>query len=423
MDVVIPAAYDQKQTYPQANVNSVEVTQLRKEHDRLRKYLNQAANVCNQASRGNLEVRILNIDEGVEDDPELEHVLHGINSLLDYTESFVREAKAVLSYSAQDKFFRHVALAGMNGTFRHASKLINDASEQMRSKSEQVAKAKSQRLDMANSFEASVKGITDSLIEATQNLNEISGSLAATAKHTSVRSDDALKIANRSVENVRGVTEATEELKASMAEIDQKMHETSECVRRTAQEVEQAMIVMEKLGKSSASIDTVVETIEGVALQTHLLSFNAAIEAARSGADGAGFAVVASEVRNLAERTRDATKHVKDEIHRVQQNASEAGKSIGRFGQTILELSKTSESISQLISAQKEATTEIQANVTEAMSCTELVDQNIRDVSGAATQTNVATTQLLDSSKELEYQTAQLSNGVENLLLEIRSDA
>ena len=66
------------------------------------------------------------------------------------------------------------------------------------------------------------------------------------------------------------------------------------------------------------SLTPLVEMIALIAKQTHLLSFNAAIEAARAGDTGNGFKIVATEVRSLAQQTTEAAKKIEEGITRVQ---------------------------------------------------------------------------------------------------------
>jgi hypothetical protein len=68
--------------------------------------------------------------------------------------------------------------------------------------------------------------------------------------------------------------------------------------------------IITDLDNNVNKINMFVKTVSEIARQTNLLSLNAAIEAAKSGAAGRGFAVVAEEIRKLSERSSASAKEI-----------------------------------------------------------------------------------------------------------------
>ncbi|NPA10872.1 MAG: hypothetical protein GXO62_01350 [Epsilonproteobacteria bacterium] len=71
---------------------------------------------------------------------------------------------------------------------------------------------------------------------------------------------------------------------------------------------------LDEINKKVTNILEAITVIDQIAFQTNILSLNAAVEAATAGEAGKGFAVVAQEVRNLANKSAEAAKKIKEVV-------------------------------------------------------------------------------------------------------------
>jgi methyl-accepting chemotaxis protein len=274
---------------------------------------------------------------------------------------------------------------------------------------------------MADSFEASVKGVVDAVASSATELQAAAQSLSSTAEETSRQSGTVAAAVEQTSANVQTVASASEELTASFGEIGRQVVNSARVAGQAVAQATQTGQTVQALATAAQKIGEVVHLIQGIASQTNLLALNATIEAARAGDAGKGFAVVASEVKILANQTAQATQDIQTQINQIQTATAETVAEIGSIGKTIGGINESTTAIAAAIEEQGAATGEITRNVQQAAVGTQEVAETIAGVSAAAGETGAAASQVLSAASELAAQGEMLRREVANFVTMVRA--
>jgi methyl-accepting chemotaxis protein len=253
-----------------------------------REFVQQLTRTCQAAARGDLEARS-RPTTGVADVPELQALNDAVNSMLDVSDAFVREASAALTSAAASRFHRSVLLGGLAGAYRGGAADINAARDAMQATAGRVTEANSARLRLADEFETVVLSTSEQVATASTEMSASAAGLTSAASAASAQATSAQE-------------------------------------------------TMSALTRSAAEIRDVIALIDAVAAQTRLLALNATIETARAGEAGKGFAVVASEVKDLADQTGRATERVTTQVEQIRAACEEVATVMTRVGTTVTEM-------------------------------------------------------------------------------------
>jgi methyl-accepting chemotaxis protein len=288
-------------------------------------------------------------------------------------------------------------------------------------KAEVETARKTGMLQLADNFEAGIKGVVNSVASQATEMQSSAEAMTHTAEQATHQATAVAASVEEASANVQTVASSAEELSTSVLEIGRQVEQSSKIAGQAVIEADKTNATVEGLNKTAQRIGEVVQLIETIASQTNLLALNATIEAARAGDAGKGFAVVASEVKSLASQTAKATEEIRAQIGDIQGATGQTVEAIRSIGATIRQISEIATSIASAVEEQGAATREIATNVHQAAQGTNDIATNIEGVSRAASDTGAAAAQVLSAAGELSKQSETLRRDVDDFLATVRA--
>lgn len=250
-------------------------------------------------------------------------------------------------------------------------------------------------------FGTKVSGSADEVSTSSEmiskSMHEINLAVEEVAKGAGLQAEETDKSLHKMSDFSEHINEVCENTAAMGAQADRAMETISkgkiiveglsEKAEDTSRITKELLDNIDDVRSRSRNIGMIVETINGIASQTNLLSLNASIEAARAGEAGRGFSVVAEEIRKLADQSMVAGNEIKEIVSSIQMTMDRTGESAVAAEQNIM---SQAEALGDTVASFGEINVYVQ----------KLVD-DLKKVAGNMENIGVQTEEILDSIRSI----------------------
>ena len=259
-----------------------------------------------------------------------------------------------------------------------------------------------------NRLNAAIENMRHSLINSVTRVRDASSQIDTGSRELSLGNVDLAQRTESTATSLEQTAASMEQITATVkqnADNADQAHQLAKSVSDTADRgSEMVCYVIEKMrdiSDSSSRIADILTMIDSIAFQTNILALNAAVEAARAGEQGRGFAVVAGEVRNLASRSGDAAKEIRQLISSSQAHVSEGSDLAMQAGETMDEIASEVMRMTKLMREIASASQEQSRGIEQVNIAVSQMDETAQQNASLVQQSSAATRSLEEQSREL----------------------
>ncbi|AIB13343.1 hypothetical protein ABAZ39_15420 (plasmid) [Azospirillum argentinense] len=300
----------------------------------------------------------------------------GINRLTDTVEAVIADLGAVLSALAQGDLNKRVQ-RDYEGAFQTLKTDVNATSAK--------------------------------LSEIVGQITQAADTIASAAGEVSIGSSDLAERTEQQASSLEETAASMEELGATVrsnADNAQRANGMAADAHTAAESggtvAGSAIDAMKRIEASSRKITDIIGVIDEIAFQTNLLALNAAVEAARAGDAGRGFAVVAQEVRNLAQRSAQASKEIKGLILDSDAQVKDGVELVKKAGDALEGIVSGVQQVAGLIAEMASASSEQAAALDEINATVSQMDEMTQKNAALVEETTAAAQAMAGQANDLK---------------------
>jgi len=344
------------------NLN-IKKTEQKIEEDRA--LLDNTIKCANEAKKGFLNVQI----DVNTSNPMLNELKDVINEMLNELEFNIKKVMNVLSSYTNYDYTQRINTSDIQGDLKDLSSDINN--------------------------------LGDAICSMLKENNDIGLVLSSSANELSSNVGILTNSANNQAASLEETAAAIEQITSSMKNSSENINkmninanEVSTSVKEGQRLATKTVSSMDEINTQTQFIAESITVIDQIAFQTNILSLNAAVEAATAGEAGKGFAVVAQEVRNLASRSAEAAREIKDLVEKATKKANE-GKLISS------EMIKGYEKLNSNIHNTISLISDISSSSSEQFNSMEQINHTVSDLDQVTQQNTVVAEKTKDVANEV----------------------
>ncbi|MBZ9535438.1 methyl-accepting chemotaxis protein [Cytobacillus oceanisediminis] len=289
-----------------------------------------------------------------------------------------------------------LALKNMAENLHNIIKDVNEKSEHVAASSEQLLASSDQTASASEYVAGALEEVASKAEMQKDNLTKNTNALKDIENHI-----------NKVAESAKIVSTLTNETVIQAQEGENTVNNTLSQMNEIYHSVESSNQQILSLQERSQEIESIVETISGIANQTNLLALNAAIEAARAGEHGKGFAVVATEVGKLAKQSEQSAQEIGDIITNILMNTKTTVEGMGAVTKSvqngILASKQTTEAFNGIIQRVKT----ISPQMTEVANLSNQIAEQVQAVSVSANELLTISSENAAYSEEMASSTEE----------------
>jgi methyl-accepting chemotaxis protein len=340
----------------------------------------------------------------IEIDKQMEMVAKNI----DEDRQLIDEVKKTVNRVKEGNLDSHIKQTTSNTSLNELKNMLNDMIETIKlNVNEDINIILSSLEKYSNlNFVDNIQNPTGNVAKGLNNLSAIINQMLQENKENGLVLDESSKILLENVDKLNRASNETavslEETAAALEEITSTVISNTERISTMASHSKElsnsiqegqnlaniTVESMDSINEQTQAIADAITVIDQIAFQTNILSLNAAVEAATAGESGKGFAVVAQEVRNLASRSAEAAKEIKELVENATGKTNSGKKIADDMIKGYVKLKESIEQTTEVIHDISISSTEQRTSIEQINDVVNRLDRQTQSNASVATQTN-----------------------------------